>query len=70
METTTEVLEDLARASKTFKGGTMLLESNREKIVAEMKIFLYTSREAKERGATPFEIQEASAGRFVKHYLD
>lgn len=70
MPTTTELLEELARAAKTFNGGTMLLAENRNDLVSEMHEYLYTMRRAKHAGATPYEIQQAVAGSPVRHYLD
>lgn len=70
MPTTTVLLEELARAAKTFKGGTMLVAENREQLLSDLTKYRRTVKLVKASGATPYEIEQAIRGTPVRHYLD
>ena len=62
MQTTKDILRELAEASLTFKGGTVLVAENRDRLVAEMHTYMDLRGLARYSGASPYEIELAAKG--------
>lgn len=62
MQTTEDILRELAEASLTFKGGTVLIAENRDRLVEEMHTYMYLRTLARHSGASPYEIEQAAKG--------
>lgn len=65
MQTTEDILRDLAQASLTFKGGTILVAENRDRLVKEMHTYMDLRGLARYSGASPYEIELAVKGLLV-----